>query len=133
MNRLAAIQIRLLTLIFCLAFGITLSAESAFQNAPSPDNTRMNQHDRNANGPTADQQQNDKSDRVLPQQIRKAFTEDKSLSSDAHNVKVITQDGQVTLKGPVRSEQEKQALESKAAAIAGEGKVTSDLMVKSSY
>jgi hyperosmotically inducible protein len=45
-------------------------------------------------------------------------------------VKVITQNGQVTLKGPVRSEQEKQAVEAKAAAVAGEGKVTSELTVK---
>jgi hyperosmotically inducible protein len=55
---------------------------------------------------------------------------DKSLSTYAHNVKIITQDGQVTLKGPVRSEDEKKAVEAKAAEIAGESKVANELDVK---
>ena len=55
---------------------------------------------------------------------------DKSLSTYAHNVKVITQNGQVTLKGPVRSDDEKRAIEAKAAEIAGENKVTSELGIK---
>ena len=55
---------------------------------------------------------------------------DKSLSTYAHNVKVITQNGQVTLKGPVRSDEEKRAIEAKAIAIAGENKVTSELDIK---
>jgi hyperosmotically inducible protein len=55
---------------------------------------------------------------------------DKTLSSYAHNVKIITQNGQVTLKGPVRSDDEKRAIEAKAAQIAGEDKVTSELDIK---
>ena len=55
---------------------------------------------------------------------------DKSLSTYAHNVKVITQNGQVTLKGPVRSEDEKKTVEAKAAEVAGENKVTSELDIK---
>jgi hyperosmotically inducible protein len=55
---------------------------------------------------------------------------DKSLSTYAHNVKVVTQDGQVTLKGPVRSEDEKKAIEAKATEVAGDGKVTSELNIK---
>ena len=55
---------------------------------------------------------------------------DKSLSTYAHNVKIITQNGQVTLKGPVRSEDEKRTVEAKAAEIAGESKVTSELNIK---
>jgi len=55
---------------------------------------------------------------------------DKSLSTYAHNVKIITQNGQVTLKGPVRSEGEKQAIETKATEVAGANKVTNDLNVK---
>jgi osmotically-inducible protein OsmY len=90
----------------------------------------MNQRDRNPNEPTADQQQNNRSDRDITQQVRKAIEGEKDFSSYAHNVKVITQNGQVTLKGPVRSEQEKQAVEAKAAAVAGGGKVTSELTVK---
>ena len=56
--------------------------------------------------------------------------QDKSLSSYAHNVKIITQDGMVTLKGPVRSEEDKRAIEAKAKEVAGEDKVTSELEVK---
>lgn len=54
---------------------------------------------------------------------------DKSLSTYAHNVKVISQNGMVTLKGPVKSEEEKQAIEAKAAQIAGADKVTNQLEV----
>jgi osmotically-inducible protein OsmY len=90
----------------------------------------MNQRDRNPNEPTADQQQNNRSDLEITQQVRKALQADKSFSTYAHNVKVITQNGQVTLKGPVRSEDEKRAVEAKAVEVAGEGKVNSELTVK---
>ncbi len=114
-----------------LSGGALLSAQdSAGQTTPANDNTKMNQRDRNPNEPTADQQQNNRSDRELTQQVRKAIEADKSFSTYAHNVKVITQNGQVTLKGPVRSEEEKHAVESKAAEVAGEGKVVSELTVK---
>ena len=83
------------------------------------DNTKVNQRDQNANEPTADQQKNKTSDRDMTQQIRKSIMKDKSLSTYAHNVKIITQNGQVTLKGPVRSDDEKRAVESKAAEVAG--------------
>jgi osmotically-inducible protein OsmY len=69
------------------------------------------------------------SDRDLAKQIRRDIVKDDSLSTYAHNVKVIVQNGTVTLKGPVRSEEEKQAVESKATAIAGDGKVTNQLAV----
>lgn len=109
---------------------LMLAQDSSEQNAPASDNTKMNQRDRNQNEPTADQQQNNRSDRDITQQIRQAIAGDKTFSSYAHNIKVITQNGQVTLKGPVRSDDEKRAVESKAAAIAGDGKVTSELTVK---
>jgi osmotically-inducible protein OsmY len=109
---------------------LLLAQDSAGQNAPSSDNTQMNQHDRTQNESTADQQQNNRSDLEITQQVRKAIEADKSFSKYAHNVKVITQNGQVTLKGPVRSEEEKHAVEAKAADVAGEGKVTSELTVK---
>jgi hyperosmotically inducible periplasmic protein len=104
--------------------------DSPGQSTPASDNTKMNQRDRNPNEPTADQQQNNRSDRDLTQQVRKAIEADKDLSTYAHNVKVIAQNGQVTLKGPVRSEEEKRAVEAKAAEVAGQGKVTSELTVK---
>jgi osmotically-inducible protein OsmY len=63
------------------------------------------------------------------QRIRKALVDDSSLSTYAHNAKIISQGGKVTLKGPVRSEQEKQAIEQKATEVAGAGNVTNDLTV----
>jgi len=95
------------------------------------DNTKLNERDRNANEPTADRQKDNRSDREITQQVRKAIVKDKSLSTYAHNVKVITQNGMVTLKGPVRSEEEKKAIEAKAAEVAGQDKVTNQLDVKS--
>ena len=90
----------------------------------------MNERDRNKNEPTADQQKENRSDRDITQQIRQAIMKDKSLSTYAHNVKIITQNGQVTLKGPVRSEDEKKTVEAKATEVAGEDKVTSELDIK---
>lgn len=104
---------------------------STQQAAPAPDNTRVNERDRSQSEPTADQQKDNRSDRDITQQIRQSIMRDKSLSTYAHNVKIVTQDGQVTLKGPVRSEDEKKAIEDKAAEVAGNGKVTSELNVKS--
>ena len=101
------------------------------QAAPAVDNTKMNQRDQNKNEPTADQQKETRTDRDITQQIRQSIMNDKSLSTYAHNVKIITQDGQVTLKGPVRSESEKQTIETKATEVAGANKVTNDLNVKS--
>jgi len=102
---------------------------SPADNTPA-DNTKMNERDRNANEPTADRQKDNRSDREITQQVRKAIVKDKSLSTYAHNVKVITQNGLVTLKGPVRSEEEKKAIEAKAAEVAGQDKVTNQLDVK---
>jgi hyperosmotically inducible protein len=76
---------------------------------PQADNTnKMNQRDRNSNEATADQQKANRSDRDITQQIRKFIASAKSLSPNGHNVKVITQNGMGTLKGPVPSEEEKE-------------------------
>ena len=103
---------------------------SATQSQPA-DNTTVNQRDRNTSETTADRQKENPTDRQLAQQIRKALMKDKSLSTYAHNVKVIAQNGMVTLKGPVKSEDEKQAVETKAAQIAGADKVTSEIQIAS--
>ena len=85
----------------------------------APDNTAKNQRDRSQSEATADQQKENKSDLELARQIRQALVKDKSLSTYAHNIKVIAQNGEVTLKGPVKSAEEKQAIEAKAAEVAG--------------
>jgi hyperosmotically inducible protein len=119
-----------LTLSLLLGVGSLCAQQPAGQNNAAPDNTTVNQRDRNPNEPTADQQKNNPSDRDITQQVRQAIIKDKSLSTYAHNVKVITQNGQVTLKGPVQSDDEKRAIEAKATQIVGENKVTSELEVK---
>jgi osmotically-inducible protein OsmY len=109
---------------------IFIGALSTSLVAQTPaDNTKVNTRDRAKGAVTADQQKENATDRDLTQKIRRSLTQDKSLSSYAHNVKVITQEGQVTLKGPVRSEQEKQTVEAKAVAVAGSGHVTNELSV----
>lgn len=81
-------------------------------------------------GPTADNQKNDKADLELTKKIRQAIVDDKSLSTYAHNVKVISQNGTVTLRGYVRSEEEKRVVESKAQEVAGAGSVKSDIKIR---
>jgi len=97
--------------------------------AQQPDNTKMNQEDRSNDQPTADQQKNNPSDRQLTQHVRQAIMGDKSLSTYAHNVKIISQNGVVTLKGPVRSDDEKRAIEAKADEVAGKDKVVNEMTV----
>jgi osmotically-inducible protein OsmY len=105
-----------------------LPPASAFARQQA-DNTKMNKGDSQKDATTADQQKMNPADRITTQKIRAEIMKDKSLSTYAHNIKVITQDGKVTLKGPVRTDEEKTAIEGKAAAIAGESNVTSELAV----
>ena len=93
---------------------------------PAADNTTKNKDE---NPPTADQQKMNPTDRAIAQKIRKAIHEDKSLSIYAHNIKVISQDGKVTLRGPVRSEEDKANIMAKAAGIAGQENVTNELEI----
>ena len=95
----------------------------------APDNTRTNERDRSKSESTADQQGKNPSDQAITQQIRRAVLQDKSLSTYAHNVKIVTRDGNVILKGPVRSIREKRSVETKAIAIAGENRVSSQLQI----
>jgi hyperosmotically inducible protein len=94
-----------------------------------PDNTKINKRDRARGAATADQQKENAGDRDLAQKIRQSIVKDKSLSTYAHNVKVIAQGGNVTLKGPVRSDEEKRTIEMMANEIAGSGHVTNQLTV----
>jgi osmotically-inducible protein OsmY len=119
------------------ALGIVLTAcmawarpQDSMPQQPAPDNTKMNKGDANSSQTTADQQKENQSDRQITQQIRKSLMNDKALSTYAHNIKIVAQNGTVTLKGPVRSEDEKQAIEQKAAEVVGKDKVTNDLSVK---
>jgi hyperosmotically inducible protein len=96
---------------------------------PAPDNSKTNQGDASKGAVTAEQQKMNPADRNTTKQIRSAIFKDKSLSTYAHNVKIITQDGKVTLKGPVRTEEEKAGIAAKAAAAVGAENVTNQLEV----
>ena len=132
--RLIAHKILKIPLYGCLGLAcVTALPTAAFcqdqSSAPvtTPDNSAKNK----AHSNTADQQSEATSDRMLTKKIRQSLIADKSLSTYAHNVKIITKGGMVTLKGPVRSEDEKSAIASKAAEVAGGAdKVTNQLTVK---
>jgi osmotically-inducible protein OsmY len=93
------------------------------------DNTRANQSDSSNTTASADTQSNGAGDLNLTARIRKSVIADKSLSTYAHNVKIVAVNGNVTLNGVVRSDQEKNAIEMKAVAVAGKGNVVNDLKV----
>src|SRR5215470_8198459 len=108
-------------LVVCAAFGFASPQDKPVK----PDNTRANRE----GGQTADQQSMSKEDRQLTAQIRKSITDDKSLSTYAHNVKIISQNGTVTLRGPVRSDEERAAVEMTAKAVAGVTSVNNELTI----
>ena len=114
----------LAAVVFCAGVAVPAGAQQV-----KSDNTSTNAADRGPQKVTAEQQENDKADLDITRQVRKALVADKSLSTYAHNIKVITQHGKVTLKGPVRTASEKQAVEAKAEGIAGAGNVTSQLTI----
>ena len=119
---------RFLTSMAICILGVGLSVSAQTTKTPS-DNTKVNQRDKNTANPTADQQKENAADREITRKIRRSLTQDKNLSSYAKNVKVITQDGTVTLRGPVRSEEEKQTVEAKATEVAGASHVKSELQI----
>ena len=96
-----------------------------------PDNTGRNLRDRDDASKTPGDQAENEADRMITQNVRKALTDDDALSTDGKNVKVITSDGNVTLRGPVKSEKEKSEIENKAKQISGVKKVDNQLEVAS--
>lgn len=104
-------------------------AQSPGTGNAKPDNTRENKQAQGST--TADSQTYNPADRELTRKIRRAVVADKSLSTYAHNIKIIARDGTVTLKGPVRTEAEKTTVEAKAKDIAGVDKVVCQLTVAS--
>ena len=107
---------------------VLLAPASALAQTPA-DNTKVNTRDRTKGAVTADQQKENASDLELTQKLRRALMQDKTLSSYAHNVKIVAQGGQVTLKGPVRTEDEKRTVETKATEMAGAGHVINQMSV----
>jgi osmotically-inducible protein OsmY len=101
------------------------------QTAVEPDNSGRNVRDRDNQTKTSGDQAENEADRAITQNIRAAITADDSLSTNGKNVKIITSDGTVTLRGPVKSDKEKADIEAKAKQIAGVKKVDNQLEIAS--
>lgn len=93
------------------------------------DNSEANKRYQGVEDSTADQQSNKEVDVEIIRKIRQAIVEDKTLSTYAHNIKILSENGQVVLKGPVRSSEEKISIEKMATQIAGQGKVKNELEI----
>src|ERR1700674_1109372 len=122
----APLLLSLGSLVFCASLMATAAPGYQDNQQTPPDNTKKNKDQAN---PTADQQKMNPSDRAITQKIRKAVHDDTSLSTYAHNIKIITQDGKVTLRGPVRTEEEKHTLQAIAVTVAKEENVTNQLEI----
>ncbi len=95
-----------------------------------PDNTAVNTRDRQDSRLTPMDQGGSEADRTTTQKVRQAVIADKALSFNAKNVKIITVNGKVTLRGPVKSDAERASIEAKAREVAGAGQVDNQLEVK---
>lgn len=94
-----------------------------------PDNTKVNQRDPDGSALTPMHQSESEADRKITQQIRQAVMKDGSLSFSAKNVKIITIGGKVTLRGPVKSAEERNAIANAATQVAGAGRVDNQLEI----
>jgi hyperosmotically inducible periplasmic protein len=126
MNR--RIPVLAISLMLC---GVYSNAGAQNPTPTAPDNSGINVRDRADTAVTAGEQSNSKADLEITANIRRAVVKDKSLSMMAHNVKIITSNGAVTLRGPVKSDAEKASIASKAEAVAGADKVNNQLEVAS--
>lgn len=121
---------RSLLMLGMLALAAAGCARSAPTSAtPDRDNTAVNQRDREATTKTPIDQNENQADIDVTANIRKRVVDTK-MSVNAQNVKIITQDGTVTLRGPVNSEDEKKQVEDIAQDVAGADKVVSQLEVQ---
>jgi osmotically-inducible protein OsmY len=111
------------------AFSMSPADTAPDPSAVPADNSKSNKVDPSNTSMTADAQKNDINDRTITQRVRKSLIADKSLSTYAHNVKVVTVNGRVTLNGVVRTDEERAAVEAKAVSVVGQGSVENDLKV----
>jgi len=114
------------TALLCFADASTPNSLAQPSSAQAPDNSGQNKN----HADTADNQANAKDDRLITAKIRKAIVAEKDLSTYAHNIKIVTVHGEVTLKGPVQTEDEKQKVVSLASTIVPPEKIVNDLTVK---
>jgi hyperosmotically inducible periplasmic protein len=121
---------RTLLVLTCLST-VSLAAMAA-DDKTKPDNTAINERDRSRETQTSGDQSNSSADLKITQAIRQALIKDSELSTTAKNVKIITNNGQVTLRGPVKNAQEKAKIDQLAKSAAGGAKIDDQLEVKGS-
>jgi hyperosmotically inducible protein len=125
-------KIRLLACLFVAAMGCRSGGtESRQENTTdqAADNTQRNERDRGRASVTPMDQGENENDISITQQVRRGVLEQDDLSTTAKNVKVITEDGVVTLRGPVNSAQEKNEVAQLARKVDGVKNVDNQLEI----
>jgi osmotically-inducible protein OsmY len=120
---------RTLLILACFS-GLSVAALAADDKTTNPDNTATNERDRSGETKTSGDQSNSSADLKITQAIRQALMKDGELSSTAKNIKIITANGQVTLRGPVKTAQEKSKIDQLAKSAASGAKIENQLDVK---
>jgi hyperosmotically inducible periplasmic protein len=122
MTRMLLVSASLLVGVYLVPLGMRSAfAQSAVSSGP--ENSAENQRDRNHQTLTPIDQSNKPEDLAILRTLRRALVKDNHLSTEAKNIKIITIDGAVTLRGPVKTEREKEEILAKAERIAGNGHV----------
>ena len=122
---------RTILTLACLS-ALSLAGLAADDKKAEPDNTATNERDRSSEAKTSGDQSNSSADLKITQAIRQALMKDPELSTTAKNIKVITVNGQVTLRGPVKTAQEKAKIDQIARSAAGRAQIADQLDVKGS-
>jgi hyperosmotically inducible periplasmic protein len=122
---------RTLLVLACVS-ALSLAAFASDNEKAKPDNTATNERDRSSETQTSGDQSNSKDDVNTTAAIRRAVVKDDSLSATAKNVKIITANGTVTLRGPVKTDAEKAKIAELAQSAAGNAKIDNQLEVKAS-
>src|SRR5438874_9702862 len=122
---------RTLLALGCLS-ALSLAAFAADNEKAKPDNTAKNQRDRSSETKKSGDQSNSSADLKITQAIRRALMKDPELSTTAKNIKVITANGQVTLRGSVKTAQEKAKIDQIAKSAAGGAQIDDQLDIKRS-
>ena len=122
---------RTLLVLACLS-ALSVAAFAAGDEKTNSDNTATNERDRSGETKTSGDQSNSSADLKITQAIRRTLMKDRELSMTAKNIKVITANGQVTLRGPVKTAQEKAKIDQLARSAAGGAKIDDQLDLKGS-
>src|SRR2546430_16401358 len=120
---------RTLLVLACLS-ALSVAAFAAEDEKTNSDNTATNERDRSGETKTSGDQSNSSADLKITQAIRQALMKDDQFSMTAKNIKIITANGQVTLRRPVKTAQDKSKIDQLARSAASGAKIENQLDVK---